>query len=82
MAQCPDHHATHDQLRATNGQLGDPAKAAAAIIRVAASADAPLHLLVGEDAYGMADTKIKNLQTDMAQWKDLAVATATEPAQA
>ena len=77
-----DNEAYHDQLREANGQLGDPAKAAAAIIAVAAAPHAPLHLLLGEDAYGMADTKIKNLQADMAQWKDLATATAAEPAHA
>ncbi len=77
-----DNEAYHDQLRETNGQLGDPAKAAAAIIAIAAAPHAPLHLLLGEDAYGMADTKIKNLQADMAQWKDLATATAAEPAHA
>ena len=77
-----DNEAYHDQLQRTNQQLGDPAKAAAAIIEVAAAPNAPLHLLLGEDAYGMADTKIKNLQADMAQWQDLAVATAAEPAHA
>ena len=77
-----DNEAYHDQLRAANGQLGDPAKAAAAIIEVAAAPHAPLHLLLGEDAYGMADTKIKNLQADMAQWQALATATAAEPAHA
>ena len=77
-----DNEAYHDQLQQANTQLGDPAKAAAAIIQVALSADAPVHLLLGEDAYGMADAKIKNLQADMAQWKDLAVATAAEPAHA
>ena len=77
-----DNEAYHDQLQQANTQLGDPAKAAAAVIEVALSADAPVHLLLGEDAYGMADAKIKNLQADMAQWKDLAVATAAEPAHA
>ena len=77
-----DNEAYHDQLQRDNGQLGDPAKAAAAIIEVAAAPHAPLHLLLGEDAYGMADTKIKNLQADMAQWQALATATAAAPAHA
>ena len=74
-----DNEMYHDQLREANGQLGDPAKAAAAIIAVATAPNAPLHLLLGEDAYRMADTKIKNLQADMAQWQALVIATAAEP---
>ncbi len=78
-----DNETYHDQLQEANGQLGDPAKAAAAIIAVATAPNAPLHLhlhlLLGEDAYRMADTKIKNLQADMAQWQALAIATAAEP---
>ena len=62
-------------------QPGDPAKAAAAMIRIAAEANPPLHLLLGEDAYDMANVKIKSLQDDMAQWKDLTMSTSfsTEP---
>jgi hypothetical protein len=41
-----------------------------------------VHLLLGEDAYGMAEAKIKHLQEDMAHWKDLSFATAAEPAHA
>ncbi len=77
-----DNEAYHDQLQQANTQLGDPAKAAAALIKIAAEPNPPVHLLLGEDAYGLADAKIKTLQHDMAQWKDLAVSTAAEPAHA
>jgi len=64
-------------------QPGDPVKAVAAIIAVAAAPNPPLHLLLGQDAYDMANVKIKALQEDMAQWKSVTVATGfTEPATA
>lgn len=75
-----DNEAYHDQLQQANTQLGDPAKAAAALMEIAAAPNPPLHLLLGEDAYGLAEAKIKNLQDDMAPWKALAQATAAEPA--
>ena len=77
-----DNEAYHEQLQQANTQLGDPAKAAAALIKIAATPNPPVHLLLGEDAYGLAEAKIKNLQDDMAPWKALALATAAEPAHA
>ncbi len=56
-------------------QPGDPAKAAAALIQIAAEANPPLHLLLGQDAYDLTQQKISALQADMAQWKALTVAT-------
>ncbi|WP_262922890.1 hypothetical protein [Hymenobacter cellulosilyticus] len=41
-----------------------------------------MHLLLGADAYGLAEAKIKSLQADMATWQALSHATAAEPAQA
>jgi NAD(P)-dependent dehydrogenase (short-subunit alcohol dehydrogenase family) len=77
-----DNEAYHEQVNQANSQLGDPAKGAAALIRLAAGPNPPVHLLLGEDAYGMAEAKIKHLQEDMAHWKDLSFATAAEPAHA
>ena len=77
-----DNEAYHDQLQQANTQPGDPAKAAAALIQIAAAPNPPLHLLLGDDAYGMADAKIKNLQDDMAHWQALSQSTAAEPAHA
>ena len=77
-----ESEAMHQQQIKGN-QPGDPAKAVAAIIRVAADANPPLHLLLGQDAYDMTNVKIKALQDDMAQWKDLTVSTGfAEPAAA
>jgi NAD(P)-dependent dehydrogenase (short-subunit alcohol dehydrogenase family) len=77
-----DNETYHEQLQQANSQLGDPAKAVAALIEIAAVPNPPLHLLLGADAYGLADAKIKSLQDDMAPWKELAVATAAEPVHA
>lgn len=71
--------AYHDQLQRDNTQPGDPQKLAAALIQIAAEANPPLHLLLGEDAYGLADQKIKGLQADMDRWKELSQSTAAEP---
>jgi hypothetical protein len=77
-----DNEAYHEQVNQANSQLGDPAKGAAGLIRLAAGPNPPVHLLLGEDAYGMAEAKIKHLQEDMAHWKDLSFSTAAEPAHA
>ncbi len=67
---------TLHQQQIKGNQPGDPAKAAAAIIRIAAEPNPPLHLLLGQDAYDMTNVKIKALQNDMARWKDLTVSTS------
>jgi NAD(P)-dependent dehydrogenase (short-subunit alcohol dehydrogenase family) len=62
--------------QAINGnQMGDPGKAALVMIEVAEMTEAPVHLFLGQDAYDLADQKIKAVQKDMAQVKDIAVAT-------
>jgi NAD(P)-dependent dehydrogenase (short-subunit alcohol dehydrogenase family) len=77
-----DNEAYHDQIREAHSQLGDPAKGAAALIQIAAESDPPVHLLLGADAYRLAEAKIKSLQAEMATWQALAHATAAEPAHA
>ena len=58
-------HADH----MAGNQPGDPAKAVAAIIDMTASDTPPLHLILGPDAYGMAEQKIAALQQDMEAWQ-------------
>lgn len=77
-----DSEAYHDQLQRENTQPGDPQKLATALIRIAAVLNPPLHLLLGEDAYGLADQKLKDLQADMSLWKELSRLTAAEPVNA
>lgn len=66
---------TLHQGQIRGSQPGDPVKAVTAMIQVAAEANPPLHLLLGEDAYTLANLKIKSLQDDMAQWKALTMST-------
>lgn len=56
-------------------QAGDPDKAAAVMIQVAAQKEPPLHLFLGKDAYQLADAKIKAIENDMTAVKELATAT-------
>jgi NAD(P)-dependent dehydrogenase (short-subunit alcohol dehydrogenase family) len=56
-------------------QPGDPARAAEAIIRVAADPEPPLHLLLGRDAHDMATAKLQSLSEEIARWKDLTLST-------
>lgn len=57
-------------------QPGDPEKAAAVLIKVAASPTQPLHLFLGQDAYDMAKAKIDIIQQDLATYEALGTATA------
>lgn len=56
-------------------QPGDPVKAATAIIGIAGQANPPLHLLLGQDAYDLANAKIKVLTEGMAQWEEVTLST-------
>lgn len=56
-------------------QLGDPAQAAAAIIIVAATGDAPLHQLLGSDSVALAAARLQALSDDFEAARDLAVTT-------
>jgi NAD(P)-dependent dehydrogenase (short-subunit alcohol dehydrogenase family) len=56
-------------------QIGDPAKAAQAMLKVAISDNPPAHLLLGSDAVRLVEEKIKALQDDFAAWKDVSLST-------
>lgn len=51
-------------------QMGDPAKAAAAIMHIVQEENPPLHLFLGEDAYSRANKKIEALRKDLETWKE------------
>lgn len=68
--------AAHKAMPGT--QLGDPAKAAAAIIQVAVTGDAPLHQLLGSDSYGIATGAIEGLKAEFELGKALAATTDIE----
>jgi len=51
-------------LQMDGQQLGDPEKAAAAMIKIADDDNPPVHLLLGEDAYSRAMTKLGVLEKE------------------
>lgn len=56
-------------------QPGDPAKAAAAVLHIASLSDPPLRLLLGTDAYNLAEqAALLKLESDR-KWKDLSIST-------
>ncbi|WP_285598058.1 SDR family NAD(P)-dependent oxidoreductase [Kineosporia sp. NBRC 101731] len=66
---------TQQHLAMPGTQLGDPAKAATAIIEVATRGDAPLHQLLGSDSLGLADARIEALRADIEASRALGVTT-------
>jgi NAD(P)-dependent dehydrogenase (short-subunit alcohol dehydrogenase family) len=56
-------------------QLGDPAKAAAAIITIAQTGTAPLHQILGSDSYGLAKAGVEALTDDIEIGRQLAITT-------
>jgi NAD(P)-dependent dehydrogenase (short-subunit alcohol dehydrogenase family) len=56
-------------------QIGDPKKAAQAMLKVALSANPPAHLLLGSDAVRLVEEKIKSLQADFEAWKSVSLST-------
>ena len=75
-----DYDATYGPIRkareARDGkQLGDPAKAADAILRLVESADPPAHLPLGPDAVQSIRDKIATLQAEMAAWEAVSLGT-------
>jgi NAD(P)-dependent dehydrogenase (short-subunit alcohol dehydrogenase family) len=68
---------TRDAVESMDGtQPGDPAKAAAAIVRAVGSADAPLHLALGADAVEAIRAQHEALAADLAAWEEVSRATA------
>jgi NAD(P)-dependent dehydrogenase (short-subunit alcohol dehydrogenase family) len=75
-----DYEATAGAFRKSlahrNGrQAGDPQKAAEAIITAVASADPPLHLLLGPDALRFVGEKLGALQAEILKWAPVSAAT-------
>ena len=56
-------------------QVGDPVKAAQAMLKVAMSAEPPAHLLLGSDAVRLVDEKIASLQAELAAWRSVSLST-------
>ena len=65
--------AAHQAMPGT--QLGDPARAAGAVIELVEKGSAPLHQILGSDSYALATAKIKALSEDLEAGHDLALTT-------
>ncbi|CAL9370370.1 3-phenylpropionate-dihydrodiol_cinnamic acid-dihydrodiol dehydrogenase [Nocardiopsis dassonvillei] len=61
-------------------QLGDPGRAADAIIAVVDTGTAPLHQVLGSDSLGLADARVEALRADIDASRALAVTTDIPPA--
>lgn len=73
-AQARESERMHKEEISGN-QLGDPEKAAEVLIKVAESDKPALHLFLGSDAYGMAQQKLKTLETALETNKELSLST-------
>jgi len=56
-------------------QPGDPAKLAAVIVQLAASANPPLHLPVGSDAVKNFRDKMAQMTREVEEWEAVSMAT-------
>lgn len=56
-------------------QPGDPERAAAAFMKLAERENAPMHLFLGSDSFGMANSKIESLQNDLRENEELSKST-------
>jgi NAD(P)-dependent dehydrogenase (short-subunit alcohol dehydrogenase family) len=67
---------THARYLKMDGQqIGDPEKAAAAMISLASMPNPPLHLLLGKDAFDRATAKIEALSKEINAWKPISIST-------
>ncbi len=56
-------------------QIGDPVRAAAAIIEAVAAAEPPLHLVLGSDAFRRVQEKQKSFAADLERWQTVSLGT-------
>lgn len=76
----PDYDAVMDPLRArrqgySGHQLGDPAKAAQAMLTLIEADSPPAHLLLGSDAVRMVDEQQAQWQAERAAWRAVTLST-------
>lgn len=58
---------------------GDPARAAAAILRAVESPDPPLHLVLGASAYARARQMLDTFSAELEAWKPVAIGADFDP---
>jgi len=68
--------AIHDKYLKMDGQqIGDPEKAAAAMISLSSMPNPPVHLLLGNDAFQRANNKLESLRKEFTEWKAITIST-------
>lgn len=84
MVRAPRSIADYDEVmnpirerrqKVSGHQLGDPNKAAQAILKLAENRTPPAHLLLGSDAFKLAGEKLAFLQTEFDEWKAVTLST-------
>jgi len=84
MVRAPRSIADYDEImnpirerrqKVSGHQLGDPDKAAQAILKLAESSTPPAHLLLGSDALKLAGEKLAFLQAEFDDWKAVTLST-------
>ena len=75
-----DYDALFDPIRqrrqeVSGKQLGDPRKAARAMLAVIDNPEPPAHLLLGSDALRLVREKLRALEEDLEEWEALTVST-------
>ncbi len=63
------------RLAASGNQLGDPAKAAAAVLQIVDAVDPPKHLLLGSDALRLVAAGRQAVDADIVEWESLSRST-------
>ncbi|MGW4034425.1 SDR family NAD(P)-dependent oxidoreductase [Streptomyces sp. NPDC004838] len=70
-------HVTLDWIdKANHAQLGDPVKGGALIVEVASGDKLPTHLYLGRDTLDRLQVKLRQIQDDLAPWREKSAATA------
>jgi short-subunit dehydrogenase len=59
------------RMEVSGKQLGNPEKAAKAMLEIIESDDPPSHLVLGSDALALIRTKIADLQEELSRWEAL-----------
>jgi NAD(P)-dependent dehydrogenase (short-subunit alcohol dehydrogenase family) len=63
------------RMELSGWQVGDPKKAAQAMLKVALLVDPPAHLLLGSDAVRLVEEKMKLLRAEFDAWKSVSLST-------
>jgi short-subunit dehydrogenase len=61
--------------RADGNQLGDPDKVADVFLKLVSTQNPPVDLFLGSDAFNRAEQKIVQLESAMADWKEVSIST-------